>query len=81
MAQMRAHHEMMGHGMGMMNVRVPSTTSVEDIPNGARLVLGPRDPARLAELRGEAREQARRMNAGGCPMMSGSATASRECPP
>jgi hypothetical protein len=58
---------MMMHG-GMM---MPSATaSVEDIPGGARIILRPKDPAKLGALREHARMHAARMAQGECPMMA-----------
>ncbi|MGE5186740.1 MAG: hypothetical protein ACM31C_32020 [Acidobacteriota bacterium] len=56
---------MMGPGMGT----VPSTATVEDVDGGARLVLAPNDPARLAELRERARAHATMMVGGRCPFL------------
>lgn len=55
-------------GMGMMQM-VPARASVEEIPGGARLVLTPADPARLATLREQTRAQVAMMQRGECPMM------------
>ena len=48
---------------------VDSTAHAEDIDAGARIVLSPKDPAQLAELRDHVREHAARMASGHCPMM------------
>jgi hypothetical protein len=57
------HGEMMH--MPMMTARV----TVEDIPDGARLVFVPSDPSQLPALRAQAREHAAMMAKGECPMM------------
>ena len=75
MAEM--HEHMMQGGMSgsasmgsdhMMKM-VPSTARAEDIEGGARIVLTPKDPAQLAELRAHAHEHASQMASGHCPMM------------
>jgi hypothetical protein len=48
---------------------VPSRASVEDLPNGARVLLVPNDPSQLSALRAQAREHAAMMAKGECPMM------------
>lgn len=61
-------HMMMGsHGGMMMHA---ATASAEDIEGGARLILQPKEPAQLGELREHVRMKAQRMAAGECPMMS-----------
>lgn len=49
---------------------VPSTATAEDIEGGARIVLVPKDPANLAELRQHARDHVAMMSRGECPMMA-----------
>lgn len=56
-------------GSGHMMKMVDSTAQAEDIDGGARIVLTPKDPAKLAELRDHVREHAGRMASGHCPMM------------
>lgn len=58
-----------GEHMGMH--MVPSAARTEDVDGGARIVLTPEDPARLAELRAHAREHAAMMAKGQCPMKHG----------
>lgn len=85
MAEMHErHHGMKGEGMmGGHNeappspgsspkkmMMVPSTATVNDVEGGARIVLVPKDPARLAELRQHARDHVGRMSRGECPMMA-----------
>jgi hypothetical protein len=65
MAEMR---DRKNAGGGMM--MPASTTSVEDVDGGARLVLRPKDPAQLEALRKHARMHAEKMSSGECPMMS-----------
>ena len=60
--------QMMGSGH-MMMTRVPSTARAEDIDGGARIVLTPKDPAQLADLRARVHEHASQMASGHCPMM------------
>lgn len=57
------------HESGGMHM-VPSRASVEDLPDGARLVLVPVDPSQLANLRQEARMHGQMMQRGECPMMA-----------
>lgn len=71
------HEHMMSGGMmgsggamgssGMM--MVPSDARAEDIQGGARLVLTPKDPAQLAQLRDHVHAHAAQMARGDCPMM------------
>ncbi len=58
----------MGSGHMMMKM-VPSTARAEDIDGGARIVLTPKDPAQLADLRAHVHEHATQMAGGHCPMM------------
>ena len=59
-----------GHGMGgEMMMMPPSTARAENIDQGARLVLTPRDPAQLATLRQHAQQMAQAMASRQCPMM------------
>ncbi|HEY6034667.1 MAG TPA: hypothetical protein VIV58_10420 [Kofleriaceae bacterium] len=68
MAEM--HDHMMGGGMMTMKMKmVPSTARAEDIDGGARIVLTPKDPAQLSELRAHVHEHATMMASGHCPMM------------
>jgi hypothetical protein len=57
---------MMGDGMAMP----PATARSVDIEGGARLILTPKDPAALAQLREHTRRHAEKMASGQCPMMS-----------
>jgi len=63
---------MMGAGH-MPMAMVPSTARAEDTDGGARLVLTPEDPTKLAELRAQVREHAAHMANGECPMRHGHA--------
>jgi len=58
-----------GGGPGHMMKMVDSTARAEDIEGGARIVLTPKDPAQLGDLRAHVREHAARMASGHCPMM------------
>lgn len=51
--------------MGMM----PGTAKYEAVPNGARLTLTPKDPAKLAEFRTTVRTHVEKMKKGDCAMM------------
>lgn len=54
----------------MMGERmIPFTAQYEEIPQGARLTLTPKDPARLEEFRDMVRKHAERMKSGDCSMM------------
>jgi hypothetical protein len=66
MANMHNEPSMMNGGM-----MVPFTAKYEEIPNGARLLLTPKDPAQLETLRAQARQHAERMKNGECTMMQG----------
>jgi hypothetical protein len=69
---MAARHERMmggGGGMGPCRMMTPSTTRVEDVGRGARIVLAPRDPSQLSELRTHVNARAAQMASGRCPMM------------
>jgi hypothetical protein len=57
---------MMGSGGMMM---VPSTARAEDADRGARIVLTPKDPSQLSELRSHVHAHAAQMASGHCPMM------------
>lgn len=65
--------EMMGsggmHGGMTGTPMVPSRATVEDIPEGARIVLVPNDPAQVAALREHVRSHVAMMQQGKCPMM------------
>ncbi|ACG74489.1 hypothetical protein AnaeK_3269 [Anaeromyxobacter sp. K] len=64
-----AMHGMHG-GMAGMQMPPPSQASVEDVPQGARLVVTPNDPADLQALQSTVRQHATYMQEHGCPMMS-----------
>lgn len=71
---------MMGGGMGSGGemhhaMPPPSTAAVEDTDSGARLVLTPKDPAQLAQLRSAVRSHAEMMRQGRCAMMGGAGMA------
>ena len=56
------------HGQG--SARMPAVTAVtEDIPGGARVVIAPKDPAQLDEVRARVRSHAAQMAEGQCPGM------------
>jgi hypothetical protein len=64
---------MMGGGMeghmGGMHMPPPSHAAVEDVPDGARIVVTPNDPADLQRLQSTIREHAQQMEQHGCGMM------------
>ena len=62
------HHDMGGGEMHHEMKMVPSRATVEDISNGARIVMVPNDASQLAELRSHVREHAAMMAKGECPM-------------
>jgi hypothetical protein len=66
MAKMHSEPSMMNGGM-----MLPFTVKYEEVPNGARLTLAPKDPARLEEFRAQVRQHAERMKNGECSMMPG----------
>jgi hypothetical protein len=59
-------------GTGMHGrMMIPFDMTYEDVPNGSRLTLYPKDPARLEEFRTRIREHVERMKKGDCAMMQG----------
>lgn len=70
MHQRHAQHDGAAEG-GRMMMMPPATATVEEIPQGARVVLRPQDAGDLADLRRHARKHAKRAEKmeGGCPMM------------
>jgi hypothetical protein len=48
---------------------MPATVRYEQIPNGARLLLTPKDPATLIAFRTQVRAHVERMQKGDCSMM------------
>ena len=67
------HHGMMP-GMGEAHAGPAmrqSTVHVENLRNGARLILTPHSQAQLETLRSEVRDHAQAMASGKCPMMGG----------
>ena len=71
MAEMHNHHHSGAGGMmGDDAMMPPSTASVDEIENGARLVLRPVDPAQTALIQAHVRTCADRMSHGECPMIS-----------
>lgn len=63
---------MAGGGMGGMQMPPPSRASVEDLPNGARIMVTPNDPADLQRLQSTVRMHADHMQQHGCGMMGNS---------
>lgn len=63
------HNRMMNRPARMPNRIVAGTVKYEEVPDGARLTLMPRDPAELEELRKQVRERAEQMQKGGCSMI------------
>lgn len=61
-------HGMMGGGGGM-TMPPPSQAVVDDLPQGARMVVTPKDPGDLQRLQATVREHAARMQQHGCGMM------------
>jgi hypothetical protein len=61
-----------GPGMmhGMMGKPPASSAQVEELPNGARIVLTPKEPRDLEALRAHAHQHAAHGQQGGCPMMA-----------
>jgi hypothetical protein len=89
MADMHNQHHGDGHGhmMGMHGMMAggmmmpPATARSEEIEGGARLVLTPRDPAELANLRQHVHQHAEQMASGRCPMMSMHGQGAEAAPP
>jgi hypothetical protein len=55
--------------MGMHKNMMSFTVEYEDVANGVRLTLTPKDPARLETFRAEVRRHVEHMQEGECPMM------------
>jgi hypothetical protein len=60
----------MMHGAMMMAGMPPSEARMEELPDGARLVLTPKDPKDLDALRQHANMHAMHAGPGSCPMLS-----------
>jgi hypothetical protein len=58
-----------GTGMGGMERPPPSHAVVEDVENGARVVVTPNDPADLQKLQTTVKAHAQKMQQEGCGMM------------
>lgn len=69
-----AMHGMHG-GMAGMQMPPPSQAAVEDVPQGARLVVTPNDPADLQTLQSTVRQHATYMQEHGCPAAAAPSTA------
>jgi hypothetical protein len=73
----RVEHMAAMHGTGsasegmMKEHMLSGTATYAPIENGARLILTPKDPEKLAEFRNEVRSHVEQMKKGGCPMMQG----------
>ena len=65
MAKMHGASSDMHGGMMAFSVKY------EEVPNGARLTLTPKDPAQLEEFRANVRQHAEQMKKGECSMMQG----------
>lgn len=63
------HGGMKGGDMGDMQMPPPSRADVEDLPDGARIVVTPNDPADLGLLQKTVRMHAEHMQRHGCGMM------------
>lgn len=60
---------MAGGSMGGMQMPPPSRAAVEDLPEGARIVVTPNDPGDLQRLQATVRSHAEHMQQDGCGMM------------
>ena len=58
-------------GDGLHGNMMPFSVVYEEIPNGARLTLKPKDPGKLEEFRGIVRQHAEQMQQHDCSMMQG----------
>jgi hypothetical protein len=65
MAKMHSAHSNTDMHGGMM----PFSIKYEEVPNGARLTLTPKDLAKLEEFRAKVRQHAEHMKKGDCSMM------------
>jgi hypothetical protein len=59
----------MGPGMAGMPMPPPSRTAVEDLYDGARIIMTPVDPADLQRLQATVRTRAENLQQNGCGMM------------
>ena len=69
-AQAEPRHET--PNMSMMQMQgdmMPFSIQYEEVPNGVRLTLTPKDPAKLEEFRAKVRQHAEQMKKGECSMM------------
>lgn len=66
----RAGGGMAAGGMGGMQMPPPSRAAVEDLPDGARILVTPKDPADLQRLQSSVRMHAEHMQQHGCGMMN-----------
>lgn len=64
--EQREERQAAGRGMGMRGMPM-SSASVQELPNGARLIYRVEDEAQLSELRDAARQRVSAMEAGTCP--------------
>ena len=69
MGDMMGHGGMGAGGMEGMQMPPPSRAAVEDLPDGARLLVTPNDPADLKQLQSTVRKHAEHMQQDGCGMM------------
>ena len=58
-----------GPPMGMHKGMTPFTVQYEDVTNGVRVTLTPKDPAQLEAFRAEVRQHVEHIQKGECPMM------------
>ena len=69
---MAAMHSGIASHEGMMKDQmIPGTAAYEPLENGARLMLTPKDPDKLAEFKNQVRTHVEQMKKGGCSMMQG----------
>jgi hypothetical protein len=69
MADIHNHHrDWIAARMPERALLPPSNRHVDDVDGGARIVFEPGDPARVGELRESVRSEARRLQAGMCPV-------------
>lgn len=69
MGGMMGHGGMGAGGMEGMQMPPPSRAAVEDLPDGARILVTPNDPADLQLLQATVRQHAEHMQQHGCGMI------------
>jgi hypothetical protein len=67
--RMATMHSAMPGGQQMQGRMIAGDVKYEALPNGARLTLTPKDPAKLVDFRAQVRARVEQMKKGNCSMM------------